>query len=94
MEQSSFIQNLKKCVCASIYVIMVLVPWNCLQHSVAYAFLAILYSDYMLTSKTENLYYQLTMNVSKFLFFKFQDTHILLFFCNLRRRYLKNKVIP
>jgi len=32
------------------------VPWNSLQHSVASAFLAILYSDYMLTSQTEDLY--------------------------------------
>ncbi|XP_057415695.1 endoglucanase 2-like [Lotus japonicus] len=32
------------------------VPWNPLQHSVASAFLAVLYSDYMLTSQTENLY--------------------------------------
>lgn len=32
------------------------VPWNPLQHSVASAFLAILYSDYMLTSQTETLY--------------------------------------
>jgi hypothetical protein len=32
------------------------VPWNSLQHSVASAFLAVLYSDYMLTSQTENLY--------------------------------------
>ncbi|TXG59780.1 hypothetical protein EZV62_014353 [Acer yangbiense] len=31
-------------------------PWNCLQHSVASAFLALLYSDYMLTSGTETLY--------------------------------------
>ncbi|WVZ25709.1 hypothetical protein V8G54_004253 [Vigna mungo] len=33
-----------------------LVPWNSLQHSVASAFLTILYSDYMLTSQTETLY--------------------------------------
>ncbi|ESW28146.1 hypothetical protein PHAVU_003G262600 [Phaseolus vulgaris] len=33
-----------------------LVPWNSLQHSVASAFLAILYSDYMQTSQTEILY--------------------------------------
>ncbi|KAK7262948.1 hypothetical protein RJT34_30530 [Clitoria ternatea] len=32
------------------------VPWNSLQHSVASAFLAVLYSDYMLTSQTEALY--------------------------------------
>ncbi|KAJ1422592.1 Six-hairpin glycosidase superfamily [Sesbania bispinosa] len=32
------------------------VPWNSLQHSVASAFLAVLYSDYMLTSQTETLY--------------------------------------
>ncbi|CAI8609039.1 unnamed protein product [Vicia faba] len=32
------------------------VPWNPLQHSVASAFLSVLYSDYMLTSQTENLY--------------------------------------
>lgn len=32
------------------------VPWNSLQHSVASAFLAVLYSDYMLTSQTEFLY--------------------------------------
>ncbi|KAM0970264.1 hypothetical protein ACFX13_018630 [Malus domestica] len=32
------------------------IKWNCLQHAVASAFLAILYSDYMLTSKTEILY--------------------------------------
>ncbi|KAG5050854.1 hypothetical protein JHK87_003052 [Glycine soja] len=32
------------------------VPWNSLQHSVASAFLAVLYSDYMLTSQTEILY--------------------------------------
>ncbi|XP_027347965.1 endoglucanase 2-like [Abrus precatorius] len=31
-------------------------PWNSLQHSVASAFLAVLYSDYMLTSQTETLY--------------------------------------
>lgn len=30
--------------------------WNCLQHAVASAFLALLYSDYMLTSQTEVLY--------------------------------------
>ncbi|KAH7566284.1 hypothetical protein ACOSP7_022703 [Xanthoceras sorbifolium] len=30
--------------------------WNCLQHSVASAFLALLYSDYMITSGTETLY--------------------------------------
>ncbi|OMO84647.1 Glycoside hydrolase, family 9 [Corchorus olitorius] len=30
--------------------------WNSLQHPVASAFLAILYSDYMLTSRTETLY--------------------------------------
>ncbi|KAI4327722.1 hypothetical protein L6164_020148 [Bauhinia variegata] len=33
-----------------------LVEWNSLQHSVASAFLAVLYSDYMLTSQTEHLY--------------------------------------
>ncbi|RDX91928.1 Endoglucanase 24, partial [Mucuna pruriens] len=32
------------------------VPWNSLQHSVASAFLAVLFSDYMLTSQTETLY--------------------------------------
>ncbi|PNY12986.1 endoglucanase 24-like protein [Trifolium pratense] len=32
------------------------VPWNSLQHSVASAFLAVIYSDYMFTSQTENLY--------------------------------------
>ncbi|KAJ7953112.1 Endoglucanase [Quillaja saponaria] len=32
------------------------VQWNSLQHPVASAFLAVLYSDYMITSKTENLY--------------------------------------
>lgn len=32
------------------------IKWNCLQHAVASAFLAVLYSDYMLTSKTEVLY--------------------------------------
>jgi len=31
------------------------VPWNSLQHSMASAFLAVLYSD-MLTSQTENLF--------------------------------------
>ncbi|KAK7250798.1 hypothetical protein RIF29_33483 [Crotalaria pallida] len=31
-------------------------PWNSLQHSVASAFLAVLYSDYMFTSHTETLY--------------------------------------
>ncbi|MED6208907.1 hypothetical protein PIB30_049544 [Stylosanthes scabra] len=31
-------------------------PWNSLQHAVASAFLAVLYSDYMLTSQTEALY--------------------------------------
>lgn len=29
--------------------------WNCLQHSVASAFLAVVYSDYMLTSRTLKL---------------------------------------
>ncbi|BFG39253.1 hypothetical protein CerSpe_255270 [Prunus speciosa] len=32
------------------------IKWNCLQHAVASAFLAVLYSDYMLTSQTEVLY--------------------------------------
>ncbi|XP_028760403.1 endoglucanase 2-like isoform X2 [Neltuma alba] len=32
------------------------VPWNSLQHSVASAFLAVLYSDYMVTSNTETLF--------------------------------------
>ncbi|KAK7376082.1 hypothetical protein VNO78_34934 [Psophocarpus tetragonolobus] len=32
------------------------VPWSSLQHSVASAFLTVLYSDYMLTSQTETLY--------------------------------------
>ncbi|AES71497.1 hypothetical protein MTR_3g077600 [Medicago truncatula] len=32
------------------------VPWNSLQPSVASAFLAILYSNYMLTSHIETLY--------------------------------------
>ncbi|XLU52431.1 hypothetical protein S245_047079, partial [Arachis hypogaea] len=31
-------------------------PWNSLQHAVAFAFLAVVYSDYMLTSQTEALY--------------------------------------
>lgn len=30
--------------------------WNALQYSVASAFLALVYSDYMLTSHTRNLY--------------------------------------
>lgn len=30
--------------------------WNSLQHSVASAFLAVLYSDYMFTSQTQTLY--------------------------------------
>ncbi|KAL2333788.1 hypothetical protein Fmac_015001 [Flemingia macrophylla] len=32
------------------------VPWSSLQHSMASAFLAVLYSDYMQTSQTETLY--------------------------------------
>ncbi|KAF5463000.1 hypothetical protein F2P56_018956 [Juglans regia] len=32
------------------------IEWNSLQHPVASAFLAVLYSDYMLTSQTETLY--------------------------------------
>ena len=32
------------------------VQWNSLQHPIASAFLAVLYSDYMLTSQTEMLY--------------------------------------
>ena len=32
------------------------IKWHCLQHSMASAFLAVLYSDYMLTSQTEMLY--------------------------------------
>lgn len=33
-----------------------LIKWNSLQHPVASAFLAVLYSDCMLTSQTETLY--------------------------------------
>lgn len=32
------------------------INWHSLQHSMASAFLAVLYSDYMLTSQTEILY--------------------------------------
>lgn len=45
-------------LCLPLYVdgLIWVINWHSLQHSMASAFLAVLYSDYMLTSQTEILY--------------------------------------